>query len=217
MDLQDVTGKIVAVSARRLDALQINDAQGVEKVVPGVAVARSGGITPFIRGIGTFNAGHSEASVGFYLDGIYIPNSAGVLFSFNNIERIEVLKGPQGTLYGRNTAGGLINVITKMPGKKPALDASLAYANFDTFTQNFYGSTSLSDNVAVNLAIFHQKQAKGWSRNVFTGNDVQKSEDTGAYAKLLRQLGADTKITPSGMHRASDSSMGWALAIAPGT
>ena len=61
-----------------------------------------------------------------------------MLFSFNNIERIEVLKEPQGTLYGRNTAGGLINVITKMPGKEPALDLSLAYANFDTFTQNFY-------------------------------------------------------------------------------
>ena len=78
MNLQDVTGTIDAVSASKLDALQINDAQGVEKVVPGVAVARSGGITPFIRGIGTFNAGHSEASAGFYLDGIYIPNSAGV-------------------------------------------------------------------------------------------------------------------------------------------
>ena len=217
MDLQDVAGTIDAVSAAKLDALQVTDAQGVEKMVPGVTIARSGGITPFIRGIGTFNAGFAEASVGFYLDGIYLPNSSGVLFSFNNVERIEVLKGPQGTLYGRNTTAGLINVVTKMPGKEAALDASVGYGSYDTFTQNFYGSIPLSEKVAANVAIYHQKQGEGWSKNVFTGNEVQKSEDTGAYAKLQWQPGADTKITLSGMHQATDSSKGWAFAIAPGT
>lgn len=215
-NLQSVTATVEVASAAKLDALNVQDSQGLEVIVPGVTIARSGGVTPFIRGIGTFNAGFSEASVAQYIDGVYLPNSAGSLFSFNNIERIEVLKGPQGTLYGRNTTGGLINVITRDPGAEFKADGSLGYSNYDTFTQSAYVSAPLASNVAGNIAVFHEKQGKGWSQNLFTGNDVQKSEETGVYGKL-RWTGDATRITLSGLYNFSNSSKGWAFAVAPGT
>jgi len=215
--MQRVSATIDVASAEKLDALKIDDAGALEAVVPGITVARSGGITPFIRGIGTFNAGFSEASVGVYIDGLYLPNSTGVLFSFNNVERIEVLKGPQGTLYGRNTTGGLINIITEKPGKELAVDGSVGYANYDTFSQKLYANVPLGDNFAANVAVFHEKQADGWSKNTVTGNDVQKSEETGVYGKLQWDNGGGTKVTLSGLYNYSDNDKGWAFAILPGS
>ena len=215
--LQKVAATIDVADSVKLDALGVKETSGLEALVPGVTVARSGGVTPFIRGIGTFNAGFYESSVGVYIDGIYLPNSSGVLFSFNNIERIEVLKGPQGTLYGRNTTGGLVNIITRAPEATTAVDASVGFSSYDTKTQNFYGSVPLSDDVAANIAVYHQKQGRGWSTNVFNGHDVQKSEETGVYAKLQWKLDRDTKVTGSAMFNKNDSNKGWAFAIAPGT
>ncbi|WP_206243969.1 TonB-dependent receptor [Novosphingobium terrae] len=215
--LQRVPATVEVAQAAKLTTLEINSAEGIGTIVPGVTVTRSGGVTPFIRGIGTLNAGFSEASVAQYVDGVYLPNSAASLFSFNNIDRIEVLKGPQGTLYGRNTTGGLINVVTRAPGDHTTVDASLGYGNYNTFTQNFYGSTPLTDNLAANVAVYHQKQADGWSRNLATGHDVQKSEDTGVYGKLQWKPGANTKITLSNLYSRSNSSKGWMFAIMPGT
>lgn len=215
--LQKVAATIDVAQAEKLDALNLKDSAGMETLVPGVTVARSGGVTPFIRGIGTFNAGFSESSVGAYIDGIYLPNSTGVLFSFNNIERIEVLKGPQGTLYGRNTTGGLINIITKAPEPVLGMDASVGYASYDTLSQNVYVTGPVTDDVSANIAVYHQKQGRGWSRNVFTGNDAQKSEDTGAYSKVQWKVDRDTKVTLSGLYNRNESSKGWAFAIAPGT
>src|SRR3546814_11012726 len=77
----------------------------------------SSDLNAYLRGVGQNSAGYTtELPVATYLDGLYLPNAAAAAFSFNNIQRIEVLKGPQGTLYGRNTTGGLIHVITKDPG-----------------------------------------------------------------------------------------------------
>ena len=216
-NLQKVAATIDVASSQKLDAVNVHEAGGLDKLVSGVTIARSGGVTPFIRGIGTFNAGFSEASVAQYVDGVFLPNSAGALFSFNNIERIEVLKGPQGTLYGRNTTGGLINVITRAPSDQLTMDASLGYANYNTFTQNFYGSAPITSTISANIAVFHEKQSDGWSKNVFTGDDTQKSDETGVYAKVRWEPRSSTKVTLSGLYNYSNSSKGWAFAIYPGT
>lgn len=213
--LQKVTGTIDVADGAKLEALNVKDVSGIETLVPGVSMSRTAGNMPFIRGIGTFSAGFNESSVGVYIDGIYLPNTSAALFSFNNIDRVEVLKGPQGTLYGRNTTGGLINVITRAPEASAAADASLGYSSFDTFTQNFYGSVPLSDTVSANIALYHQKQGKGWSTNVVNGADVQKSTDTGVYGKVQWKPGLNTKVTGSALYSKSDSDIGWAYTIAP--
>ena len=150
--LQKVPINVIAVQGETLDALKITNTADLPQLAPGLTVVRSGGIIPFIRGVGTATSGFTtEIPVAVYLDGVYQPNASSGLFSFNNIERIEVLKGPQGTLYGRNSTGGLINIITREPGDTPRLDASAAYGNYQTVDLKFYGSVPLADNLAANV------------------------------------------------------------------
>ncbi|MEY2927349.1 MAG: hypothetical protein RL367_1826, partial [Pseudomonadota bacterium] len=154
VDLQEVPGTVLAITPEALKALNIEDVLDLPSLVPGLVVQPSGGNNLFLRGIGSASTGFNEAQTAVYIDGLYLANPAAGITSFNNLERIEVLKGPQGTLYGRNVTGGLISVITKDPGREPHADMSVGYGNYDTATFNFYGSTPLGDTVAASVAIF---------------------------------------------------------------
>ncbi|WP_293882050.1 TonB-dependent receptor [Sphingomonas sp.] len=215
--LQDVPASIQAVSATQLKAFKIDGVLQLPNLVPGLVVAPSGGNNIYLRGIGSSSTGYNEGQTAVYIDGLYLPNPAMSIYSFNNIERIEVLKGPQGTLYGRNVTAGLISVTTRDPGDAVKVDASLGYGNFDTVTANFYGSTPLSDTFAVNTAVFYQKQGKGWSRNIFTGNDAQKSEEFGVQAKFVWKPGVDTRVTGSFIYDWNNRTFGAARQVYPGT
>src|SRR5690606_11009343 len=167
--LQEVPISIAAFTGEALKSQGVVNVVDLPQITPGLGFTRTlVGTNAFLRGVGTTTAGYStEVPIATYVDGLYMPNSAASSFAFNNIERIEVLKGPQGTLYGRNSTGGLIHVITKEPGRTAEVDASLSYANYDTVQANFYGSTPLSDTLAVNFAALYINQGKGWGRNLF--------------------------------------------------
>ncbi len=137
-NLQNVPVTVSAFQAKQLDTLAIKTTADLTQLVSGYSVIRTlAGANSYLRGVGTNNAGFtSESPVALYVDGLYIQNAASAVFSFNNIERIEVLKGPQGTLYGRNTTGGLISIITRDPQKTSTLDASLGYDSYRTLTGN---------------------------------------------------------------------------------
>src|SRR5690606_34509295 len=97
-------------------------------LVPGLAVGHTSQanvyFTPVLRGVGAPTpAVGNDNSVAVYIDGIYQSDKTLSVFEFNNIERIEVLKGPQGTLFGRNATGGAINIITKQPNFEPSANA----------------------------------------------------------------------------------------------
>lgn len=125
--LQDVPISISAYSADALDARGATDTKSLATITPALSVTEFGGFTfIYIRGIGSDSfIPSADPSVTTYVDGVYVPTSQGLLTSFGGIERVEVLKGPQGTLFGRNSTGGAINVITRKPG--------------DTFTGNLTG------------------------------------------------------------------------------
>src|SRR3984957_16020304 len=109
----------------------VDTTQELEWTTPGLVFGNTNGFAePYIRGIGTdLISPGQESPVGFYLDGVYLPFTSSLLQEFGDIERIEVLKGPQGTLYGRNTTGGAINIITRDPGQQFTADASLTAGN----------------------------------------------------------------------------------------
>lgn len=215
--LQKVPVSVIAVQGDTIAALNIKSTADLPQLAPGLTVVRSGGIVPFIRGVGANNAGFTtESPVAVYLDGIYLANSASGLFAFNSIERIEVLKGPQGTLYGRNSTGGLINVITRSPEDKGRVDASVGYANYDTWTGNFYGSTPLTDTLAANVSLVYSDQKDGWAKNNFTGNDVMKQKELGILSKLLWRPGSDTKVELRGLYDYNSSDLGLTVALQPG-
>ncbi len=118
---QDVSISMTALSSEDIELAGIQDITRLEHVVPGLRVGSSGGeVRPALRGartneVGVAGTGIAEQVVGIFQDGIYVPTTTAGLGAYADVARIEVLRGPQGTLYGRNTFAGTINVITNEP------------------------------------------------------------------------------------------------------
>jgi iron complex outermembrane recepter protein len=114
---------------------------------------------PFIRGIGLQD--HlitTEPGVGVYVDGVYLGRQVGQNWSLANIERVEVLRGPQGTLYGRNSIGGAINIITKKPGDETGGRVSLMAGSRERLNGDAYANMALSDSFAMSVTLAYQSR-----------------------------------------------------------
>ncbi len=216
-DLQKVPASIIAVTSASLKALNVDSILQLPALVPGLIAQPAGGNNLFLRGIGSASTGYNEGQNAVYLDGLYLANPAAGVTGFNNIERIEVLKGPQGTLYGRNVTGGLVSVITRDPGDTVKADISLGYANYDTASFSLYGSAPLASNLAGSISIFGQRQNQGWSVNVFDGHRDQQQEEIGLQAKLVWKPGENTKVTGTFIYDSNNRDVGFVRQVAPGT
>ncbi|WP_162806331.1 TonB-dependent receptor [Sphingosinicella terrae] len=217
--LQDVPVSVTAVSSEMVTSRGLSDLKGLTEAVPSLVLVRSAtSNTPFMRGIGAAAASPSnEPSVATYVDNIYIPSNVATVFDFNNIERIEVLRGPQGTLFGRNAVGGVLHVITRDPGYDLALDADLGIANYETITGNLYASGALAPNLAANLAIHFGDRGEGWGRNAVTGRDTYTYSSLAGRAKLLFEPGPDTRILLAGDYDHFEGAQGVLRTAVPGT
>jgi iron complex outermembrane recepter protein len=147
----------IAVSAlTNQDLIQagIHTTQELEWATPGLVFGDTNGFAqPYIRGIGTdLITPGQDSPIGFYLDGVYLPFTSSLLQQFGDISRIEVLKGPQGTLYGRNTTGGAINIITRDPEPEFSADASLSAGNDGYAKATSYVTGGLTDDLSANFA-----------------------------------------------------------------
>ncbi|MET0984038.1 MAG: TonB-dependent receptor [Steroidobacteraceae bacterium] len=192
----DVPISMTVVSGDGLEASGVSDMASLSQLVPGLHIDSSGAFfQPSIRGVGTAIAGAgASANVATYVDDIYKPNALSNDFDFIDVESVQVLKGPQGTLFGRNATGGAILVTTKTPSFEPGLEIRAGYGSFNTFNGAFFGTMGLSDRVAASLAVGYS-ESDGWTDNVFTGKDAAPSENTTARLKLLFQLSDDWKAT----------------------
>ncbi len=114
VDIQELPLSVTAVNGELLVEKQITNIQSLDAVIPGLSIRSAGFNTAaIVRGAGS--AGTSDTAVPFYTDGMYMPSNGQALATFVDVERIEGLRGPQGTLFGRNTFGGLVNIITRKP------------------------------------------------------------------------------------------------------
>jgi iron complex outermembrane receptor protein len=166
------------------------------QLVPGVQMGREiDSATTFIRGIGpNSNGTGEESSVAVYLDDIYIPTGDASIFQLNSISGIDVLMGPQGTLFGRNATGGVIQVHTKDPQLAPSADLDVEYGNFGTFAGHAYVTGQVIDDVASNLAVYITDQRNGWGHDVATGQTAFTAEDWGLRNKWLWTPTSSTRI-----------------------
>ena len=150
----------IAVSAFRGEDLAkqgIVDIVDVGKFVPNLNITQfsaghNSSANPFIRGIGLQD--HlitTDPGVSVYVDGVYLGRQVGQNWNLSNLERVEVLRGPQGTLYGRNSIGGAINIITKTPGIDPGAKVSVEIGTRGRLNGDFYGDMALSDELAVSV------------------------------------------------------------------
>lgn len=194
--LQDVPIAITAMNADQLKAQGVSDAFDIGKITPGFNSSRTIGFgTPIMRGVGSANITlGEEPSVATYVDGFYQGVSAAAQLPFNNIERIEVLKGPQGTLYGRNATGGLVNIITRIPKSELSGEASLGYANYKTITASAYVTGPLTDSLSADLSLTFRDQGKGYSRNLVDGTTAARNEYFAARSKILLEFGGENSL-----------------------
>lgn len=187
-NLQAVPIAVSAVSAERLMSAGVVAVGDIKLAVPSADVpVASGFATPFIRGIGSrFIGPATEGAVSTYVDNVYIGNSVAALLSFNNLARVEVLKGPQGTLFGRNTTGGLISVITRDPTDELQAEARVSYGNYETANGDLYVGGPVAPGIKADFAGYVKHQGEGYGTNFFTGEDVGRTHyDFGLRSKWL--------------------------------
>lgn len=198
--LQDVPISVTAVGGRELASLGVTGTTELVRAVPSVQLTQSGpSAIFFVRGVGnTSGTIGEEGANALYIDGVYLGDLTSAAMKFNNIERVEVLKGPQGTLFGRNSSGGLIHIITREPGDETVLSGKLGYGNYETLQGQVYGATPLSENLSIDLALTGKDQSQGFGQNFATGKSVQKGWYWGARSKLVYRPTDQTKFVLSG-------------------
>lgn len=216
--MQSVPIAVTAVSAATAAAIGVTDISTLQTTVPGLEFPRLfSGTSPALRGIGTnFGFGGQENVVAIYIDDVYIPSPAAATFAFNNIDQIEVLKGPQGTLFGRNAMAGVINITTLTPTDQPRADVSVGYANYDTYSGSGYFSAPLSDRVFADLAVSGNDQLQGWGKNLYNDSDVFTEYDGSARSKWVLKPDDDTMITLIGDFMRTRYDEGIAMNPVPG-
>lgn len=155
LDVQQVPAAISVVSAATIDDLSMSTIDDVAAQVPGVVVSRGSNTTPwvFIRGVGMndINA-NSVGAVGIYLDDVYLSNTAAQMFPLFDLERVEVLKGPQGTLYGRNSTGGVMRMVPMNPAPEAGGFARVSYGRHEQFDFEGAGNVPLNERWSARLA-----------------------------------------------------------------
>ena len=153
--LVDVPISITAASMERVESAGLSDLRDLAQITPGLLNTNNGlAFQPAIRGItNTGTSAGEESNTALYIDDVYLPAQFAGLFELKNIKRVEVLKGPQGTLYGRNSTAGAIKVITEDPDFSPALRARIGYGFKQSLREaSLYATTPVSDNLAIDLA-----------------------------------------------------------------
>ena len=162
--IYDVPVAISAFTPKDIEKQGITDLTDIGKFVPnlnitGFSAGHTSSQNPFIRGIGLQD--HlitTEPGVGVYVDGVYLGRQVGQNWSLANIERVEVLRGPQGTLYGRNSIGGAINIITRKPGDTQGGRVALTAGSRGRLNGDVYTDLPISDEFAMSFSLAYQRR-----------------------------------------------------------
>ncbi len=191
--LQDVPVAVTAFSAERLETTGAADITDLTRSTPSMTLQAARGanstLISFIRGVGQQDPLWGfEPGVGLYVDDVYIARPQAAVLDIFDIERIEVLRGPQGTLYGRNTVGGAIKYVTDRIGAVPEGQVRLAYGSYNQREIIASGSAPLSDTIAVSGAVARYLR-DGYGQNLNTGAEH--------YNKDVAALRASIEWTPT--------------------
>ena len=179
-NLQDVPAAVTAFSSEDLELRGTSDITEVAQSAPSVTLeptrATNSTLTAFIRGIGQQDplAGF-EQGVALYIDDVYIARPQGALLDIYDVERVEVLRGPQGTLYGRNAVGGAIKYVTRRLGNDPSFRAKASIGTYGQFDAVLTGSVPVSDTFRVGATLASLNR-DGYGDNLTTGADNYNKE-----------------------------------------
>ena len=204
-ELQEVPIAIQVVNDKLIDETTAYDLQDIDTFVPGLSVSGQKTQPYFaIRGISTGDFGiGTDPAVGVYIDGVYSARSGGSVLAFNDVERIEVLKGPQGTLFGRNSAAGAVSIVTKQPGMDLEGRLRTRFGNDGQRYVDGLINTPLGETTALRVSAL-RNESDGWLRDAATGKNLNGDDNWAARAAFRWDISSETSAVLSYDHENLD-------------
>lgn len=201
--LKDVPIAATAVSGDLIEKRGLTSVRDIAALTPGLNINSDAAGRAFvaIRGVGVTLVDSVQPGVGIFLDSIYQPNTSYLNNPLVDVERVEVLRGPQGTLYGKNTLGGAINVITRQPSNQFEAKAIGSYAGPDDawFVSGSVSGPIVRDRLAARIAYGHREQ-DGFIRNTLLGIDANPLNSDTISATLRAEPVSDVVLTINGSY-----------------
>jgi iron complex outermembrane receptor protein len=189
--IQDVPISITAFSGDFLAENGLVSIEDVSRMTPNFSIATSSFATNnrmIIRGIGSVGNSAIESSVGVFIDGVYYPRPGSLIGMLLDVETFEVLRGPQGTLFGRNTVAGALNITTRSPSAETEGIIEFGVGDYDAYELGATYNAALSDSVAARVA-FKYVDRGGYGTNTYDGKEFGARDDFVARGKALFDLG----------------------------
>lgn len=207
---QDVPTPMSVVSGQNLETQRVYRIQDLQQLVPSVNVAymhaRQSSVS--IRGLGNNPASDGlEGSVGLYIDNVYLGRPGMAVFDLMDIEQLEVLRGPQGTLFGKNTTAGVINISTRAPTFTPERSIETSVGEDGYFQTKGTISGPLNDELAGRFSAYRTR-SDGDIKNEYNGHDLNGGSRDGFRAQLLFKPNEDFNLRWIGDYNEEDSSAG---------
>ncbi len=206
--LQRTPVSVTALTSAVLDNMSVNNLSQIDHIVPNLQYSpgfsgSSSGANFYIRGIGQSDfVATADPGVALYLDGVYVGRTMGSSLEAADIERVEVLKGPQGTLFGKNTIGGAINVVSKRPAKEAGGYVEGTIGNYQRMDARFSANVPLTDTLFAKISGVTRNN-DGFAKRVLDGVKVGDDSDVGGRFQLLWDPGenVDVLLTVDGTRR----------------
>ena len=217
--LQDVPASVTAFSQDRLDQIGATDTTGLQGAVPNLNIVQGRGSSNatniYIRGVGQPDALQTfDPAIGFYVDGVYYSRIRGTQLELLNISQVEVLRGPQGTLWGKNTVGGALNIVTQRPGQDFHAQAQVTGGDYDLMSGRLSISGPLGNNFAVGATVFGISR-DGYVTNPVTGEDYNDRHAWGARAQAAWDINPNLSVDFSADYQQENNAMTMGQATSP--
>ena len=202
--LQTVSQAVTALTASEIEAKNINSFVDLSSIVPGVTVAKNEGYKTVIsiRGVGNETNQNAIAapSVAYHMDGIFIASPFSLQTDFLDVQRIEVLRGPQGTLFGQNSTGGAINVISNKPTSEESFSkADITYGDYGMKQLRSSSNIPISDSASTKIS-FSAMTREGFTENLLTGQDLDDAHNLSFRADFLIELSDTSSLRVFGQY-----------------
>ncbi|MCS0612258.1 TonB-dependent receptor [Massilia kyonggiensis] len=185
-EIQNVPIAVQTLAGSALRDVGVVNLADMDAFVPGLSVEALQSTRPiiFLRGVGTLDYGiGTDSPVGIFTDSVYVGKTGGSLLNFNDVKRIEVLKGPQGTLFGRNAAAGVISIVTNDPVERIEASGLVRVGTRGAVHTELLYNTPLADGLALRISALDQRD-NGWVRNTFNGKRMGDDGERGLRASV---------------------------------
>ena len=210
-NVQRVPSAISAFNERTLDRIQATDTTGLQGAVPNLNIVQGRGSSNatniFIRGIGQPDALQTfDPAVGVYVDDVYLSRIRGNQLDLLDLERVEVLRGPQGTLYGKNTIAGALKFVSRKPGQEFRATGSIAYGSFDQLEFKGAASGPITDTVAAGFAVMRSKH-DGYVEDSADSREYNDKDSVGARGAVAFTPSSKVRIDLTADYSHDDASL----------